>query len=143
MFSNVGSMSVRATTLEDVPFRLLLVATWAATWGAKMVVEAVETLAGGGFTAYLFALAAGVLGTVVLSLAVLLFTGAPFVRSASVVAFAGLAAVTAVRASPADLVAVAAVALHLGSAAVLVLTKEFFRSERSGPPDESGTRIGV
>jgi len=135
---------MRATALEDVPFRLLLVATWAVVWGATTVFEAIRTLAaGGGFAAYLFAFAAGVLGAVALSLAVLLFTETPFVRSASVVAFVGLAGVAALRASPSDPVAVAAVVLHLGSAAVLVLTKGFFRSERSGPPDESGTRIGV
>jgi hypothetical protein len=135
---------MRVDSLEDVPFRLLLVATWAVAWGAMTVFDAIQALygAGGSFGRYVFAFSGGVLGAVVLVLAVLLFTTAPFVRKATVCAFVALAVGEAVSATAADPVAMATVGLHLASALVLVLTRRFFRTDRADP-EGSAVRVGA
>ena len=135
---------MKVHSLEDVPFRLLLVATWAVAWGAMTVFDAIQTLhaAGGSFGRYVFAFSGGVFGAVVLVLAVLLFTTAPFVRKATVCAFVALAVGEAFTGTVVDPAATVTVALHLASALVLVLTRGFFRTDRA-EPEGSAIRIGA
>ncbi|ESS07087.1 MAG: hypothetical protein A07HB70_00646 [uncultured archaeon A07HB70] len=131
---------------EDVPFRLLLVVVWAMVWGANGVMDAIDALAaGGGVPQYFLAFQAGVLGAVLLVLAVLMFTTAPLVRVFSVLAFVALAAVEALGVSLAtpDPVAVGTVALHLAAAAVLLVTRRQYERERVEVPEDGATRFGV
>lgn len=136
---------MKTPSLEEVPFRLLLVALWAVTWGGVGVYNAVLRLneASLGFTQMLLAVNAGVIGAALLALAILLFTTAPFVRKLSVGAFVILAVAQALRANPYDVVAIATVALHLTAALTLVFTRQYFTTERVEVPDEGASRFGI
>lgn len=131
-------------SLESVPFRLMLVATWAGAWGAKSVIAAITALKGGvGIAEYLFIFEAGVLGSTALVLAILLFTSSPFVRPLTIAAFIGLAVVEALESNPANAVAVATVAVHLLAATTLVFTRQFFRRNRVDLPEDGATSLGT
>jgi hypothetical protein len=135
---------MRVASLDDVPFPLLLVATWAVVWGANAVMAAIRALAAGGNVPnYLVAFEAGVLGAVVLVLAVLLFTTTPLVRGLTIVAFLGMAVTKAVSTTLADPVGLGTVALHLVAVAVLLFTKRRYERDRVDLPDEGATRFGV
>lgn len=136
---------MKTPSLEEVPFRLLLVATWAVTWGGVAVYNAVIRLseASLGLTGLLLAVNAGVIGTALLALAVLLFTTKPFVRTVAVGTFVVLAVTEAFHASGFDVVAIGTVALHLTAAIVLVFTREYFRTERVEVPEDGATSFGV
>jgi hypothetical protein len=136
---------MRTPSLEDVPFRLLLVATWAMAWGGVAVYNAVLRLneTEVGFVGLLLAANAAVVGTALLTLAVLLFTSKPFVRKVAVGTFVVLAVTEAFHASAFDVVAIATVSLHLTAAVVLVFTREFFRSDRVTVPEDGATRFGI
>lgn len=136
---------MKTPSLEEVPFRLLLVALWAVTWGGVGVYNAVLRLneASLGFTGFLLAVNAGVIGVALLTLAVLLFTTAPFVRKLAVGAFVILGVTEALRANPNDVVAIGTVAVHLTAALVLVFTRRYFETERVEVPDEGASRFGI
>ena len=132
------------TSLRQVPFRLMLVATWAGVWGAKSVIAAITALKSGvGAAQYLFIFQAGVLGSTALVLAILLFTSSPFVRPVTIVAFIGLAVVEALESDPANAVAIATVAVHLLAATTLVFTRQFFRRSRADLPEDGATNFGT
>jgi hypothetical protein len=136
---------MKTPSLEEVPFRLLLVATWAVGWGGVAIYNAVLRLneASLGFTGLLLAVNAGVIGTALLTLAVLLFTTTPFVRKVAVLTFVILAVAEAFHATAFDVVALGTVALHLTAAIVLVFTRDYFRAERVDVPDDGATNFGV
>jgi hypothetical protein len=136
---------MKTLSLEDVPFRLTLVALWAVTWGGAAVYNAVVRLneASPEFLEFLLAANAAVIGVALLTLAVLLFTSAPVVRKLAVGAFVVLGVSEALRATPDDVVALGTVALHLTAALVLVYTRRYFETERVEAPDEGATRFGV
>lgn len=135
---------MKTPSLEEVPFRLMLVALWAVLWGGIGVYNAVLRLneATLGFTGFLLAANAAVIGVALLTLAVLLFTTTPFVRKLAVCAFVVLAVAEALRANPYDVVAIGTVALHLTAALVLVFTRRFFERDRV-EVTEGASRFGI
>lgn len=136
---------MKTPSLEEVPFRLMLVALWGVTWGGVGVRNAVLRLneASLGFTQFLLAVNAGVIGAALLALAVLLFTTAPFVRKLAVGAFVVLAVAHALRANPYDLAAIVTVALHLTASLTLVFTRQYFTPDRVEVPDDGASRFGI
>lgn len=136
---------MKTPSLEDVPFRLTLVSLWAVLWGGVAVYNAVLRLneASLGFVGFLLAANAAVIGAALLTLAVLLFTSAPFVRKMTIGVFVILGVSEAFQATPTDVVAVATVALHLMAALVLVFTRQYFRTERAEVSDDGASRFGV
>jgi len=135
---------MKTPSLEDVPFRLLLVALWAVMWGGVGVSNAVIRLneASLGFTQMLLAVNAGVIGAALFTLAILLFTTAPFVRKLAVGVFVVLAVAQALRANPYDVVAIVTVALHLTAALTLVFTRQYFTTERVEVPNDAAAARG-
>lgn len=131
-------------SLKKVPFRLMLVATWAGAWGAKSVIAAITALkSGAGAAQYLFIFEAGVLGSTALVLAILLFTSSSFIRPLTIAAFIGLAVVEALGSDPANAVGMATVAVHLLAATTLVFTRQFFRANRVDLPEDGATNFGT
>lgn len=131
--------------LEDIPFRLMLVALWAVTWGGIGVYDAMVRLteAPRGVTQFLLAVDAGVIGATLFVIAFLLLASAPFIRKLAVGTFVILAVAQALRADPSEVVAIAPVALHLIAALTLVLTRQYFRTERAEVADGGASRFGV
>lgn len=132
-------------SLEDIPFRLLVVATWTVAWGGAAVWKAAVRLnaSSEGFIQFLLAVNAAVIGIALLALAALLFTTAPFVRKIAVGTFVVLAITEAFNATAFDVVAIATVTLHLTAAIVLVFTRRFFEKDRVEVPDEGATKFGI
>ncbi|MFB6167427.1 MAG: hypothetical protein ABEJ43_01115 [Haloferacaceae archaeon] len=136
---------MKTSSLDEVPFRLLLVATWAVTWGGAAVYRAVLRLndASLEFTGLLLAVNAGVIGMALFALAVLLFTPKPVVRKVAVLTFVILAITEAYNATAFDVMALGTIGLHLTAAIILVYTRGYFRSDRVDIPEDGATNFGV
>jgi hypothetical protein len=138
-------MSDTWPSIEEIPFQLMLVATWATTWGAWEAYTEMLALLQGGRTLmdFVVGFTAAVDGAVLLVLAVLLFARSSWVRKLAIVAFAVHGAFHIQAALAGDLFATVTVAGNAIAILLLAVTRQHYRRERLDIPEKSGTRFGV
>jgi hypothetical protein len=139
------AMSQTWPELEEIPFQLMLVATWATTWGAwEAYTEMVALLAGGKtLMDFVIGFTAAVDGAVLLVVAVLLFARSRWVRRLAIFAFAIHTVYHLPLALDGDIFAVVTVCGNAAAILLLAATRQHYKSERLDISEESGTRFGV
>lgn len=140
-----GNMSETWPSLEETPFQLMLVATWATTWGAwEAYTEMLGLLRGGtSLTEFVVGITAAVDGAVLLVVAVLLFARSRWVRRLAIFAFAVHAVSQLPLAVTGDFFAITTVTGNVVAIVLLAATRQHYEPDRLDISEESGTRIGV
>jgi hypothetical protein len=131
--------------LEEIPFQLMLVATWATTWGAwEAYTEMVGLLRGSkSLMDFVIGFTAAVDGAVLLVVAVILFARSVWVRRLAILAFGVHAVSQASLALAGDVFAIVTVFGNGVAILLLAATRRHYRPERLDISEESGTRVGV